>query len=146
MSPPLPPPTQLASLAVAFSLCPSIVVLTHSPRRLRQGVYRIFNQQDEWLTAETQRLTAALTRTQLTQRSCEVRLALADRLHRHLQRDSLRLHLHPLAFHDFCQQRSVAMLYFMLQAVLRGQLHGSELCRQASSATHWPLTNATARA
>ena len=49
----------------------------------------IFNQQDKWLTAETQRLTAAVTRTHPTQRSCEVRLALADWLHRHLQRDSL---------------------------------------------------------
>ena len=47
-------------------------------------------------TVEMQRMYAALTRTQPTQRSCEVRLALAEWLHRRLRR--AKLHTEQLRF------------------------------------------------
>ena len=43
-----------------------------------------------WTELDMRRMQAALTRTQPTRRSCEVRLALADLLHRRLMRSGLR--------------------------------------------------------
>ena len=70
-----------AALATRFDRLSSahIKTLTHGGEEQLVGEARV----------EMQRMRAALTRTQPTQRSCEVRLALAEWLHRRLRRAKL---------------------------------------------------------
>ena len=83
----------------------------------------------EWLRKEMPRLRVALTRTQPTQNSCEMRLALADWLHRRLRRGGLHTDEHDqpawLLRH---YRRQVAEV----RCVLRAQL--SELAATATAA------------
>ena len=81
-----------------------------------------------WVRDETKRLLAALTRTQPTQRSCEVRLALADWLWRRLRRG--RLHTDQQA-QPVWLLRSRRKQVALLRSTLRRQL--SELTEAASS-------------
>ena len=82
-----------------------------------------------WVREETKRLLAALTRTQPTQRSCEVRLALADWLHKRLRRG--RLHTDQQAQPKWLL-RSRRKQVALLRSTLRQQL--SELTEAASTA------------
>ena len=87
----------------------------------------------EWARQEMQRLHAALTRTQPTQRSCEMRLALADWLHRRLRRGGLRTDDHSSdPAHPKWLLRSCRRQVALVRSTLRQQL--SELISSAATA------------
>ena len=86
-----------------------------------------------WVRDEMQRINKALTRTEPTQRSCEVRLALADWLHRRLRRGKLRTDDHSTnATHPKRLLRSCRKHVALLRCMLRRQL--SELKEATVSA------------
>ena len=72
---------------------------------------------------EMRRLHTALTRTQPTQRSCEVRLALAEWLHRRLRRGRLHTDDHSSSpDHPKSHLRKHRQLVALLRSTLRQQL------------------------
>ena len=86
----------------------------------------------EELRVEMQRMRAALTRTQPTERSCRVRLALADWLHRRLRRGKLPTDNHDsFPDHSKSQLRRYRKQVALLRSVLQGQV--SELPAQSTS-------------
>ena len=86
-------------------------------------------REPEGIEVEMQRMRAALTRTQPTERSCQVRLALADWLHRRLRRGKLPIDRHP------DQSKSLLRRYREQVALLRFAL-STEI---SSSSTPQPL-------
>ena len=69
-----------------------------------------------------QRMQAALTRTQPSQRSCKARLALAEWLHRRLRRGGMYANEVELGFHK-SQLRRYRLLGALLRSTLQRQLH-----------------------
>ena len=84
---------------------------------------------DQKAQARVQRMRTALTRTQPTQRSCEVRLELADWLHRRLRRDKLNTDDGPRP--PPCHPKSLLLFYRMLLVLLRSTLM-QQLCESAA--------------
>ena len=80
---------------------------------------RSSSKRDE-VRAELQRMQAALTRTQPSQRSCEARLALADWLHRRLRRGKLETIEH---HSHIPHSKPLLRRYRLLVALLRSTLH-----------------------
>ena len=97
-------------------------------------------QEPAWVRDEMHRINKALTRTEPTQRSCEVRLALADWLHRRLRRGKLRTDDHSTnATHPKWLLRSCRKHVALLRSTLRQQL--SELKEATLSAVQRSETN-----
>ena len=90
-------------------------------------------QQRNELRAELQSMRPVLARTQPSRRSCEVRLALADWLHRRVRRAGLAVEFHPFLYSTISLLHRYRMQVALLRSTLQRQLSEPATATVASS-------------